>query len=256
MKYEPIDDEILRRIEEIANFPNTVAFHPGIAELRGILARLRGYEAEISRRREMVVAWRRDWLRENDPRDGTDCVTPFDAYFYGAALLPTETPATVAPPTKPSISADAKWCQPSDQQHARKFIVRFCEPDMCDADFDDEDEAREFWSRATVNWNCYLFGTLPIAPALPQSGAGEPVVKALVWREEPVPPCGEWLASTAVGLYCIPLERLEGFGLRFRDREVLGNFHTLDEAKAAAQADYERRIKSALSPSPPQETTR
>ncbi len=26
--------------------------------------------------------WRRDWLDENDPKDGTDCVTPFDAYLY------------------------------------------------------------------------------------------------------------------------------------------------------------------------------
>lgn len=30
-----------------------------------------------------IVRWRRDWLEENDPRDGTDCVTPFDHYLYG-----------------------------------------------------------------------------------------------------------------------------------------------------------------------------
>ncbi|MDX0007805.1 hypothetical protein GOB40_13790 [Sinorhizobium meliloti] len=29
-----------------------------------------------------IVAWREEWLRENDPRDGTDCVTPFDKYLY------------------------------------------------------------------------------------------------------------------------------------------------------------------------------
>jgi hypothetical protein len=26
---------------------------------------------------------RSDWLAENEPRDGTDCVTPFDVYLYG-----------------------------------------------------------------------------------------------------------------------------------------------------------------------------
>lgn len=31
--------------------------------------------------RERVVQWRREWLEENDPCDGTDCVTPFDEYL-------------------------------------------------------------------------------------------------------------------------------------------------------------------------------
>ena len=26
--------------------------------------------------------WREEWLEENDPKDGTDCVTPFDKYLY------------------------------------------------------------------------------------------------------------------------------------------------------------------------------
>jgi hypothetical protein len=80
--------------------------------------------------------------------------------------------------------------------------------------------------------------------------AGEPgavAVKPLEWRYAPVPPCGEWLAPSAVGLYCVPLGRA-GYTLRFRDREEVGDFHTLDEAKAAAQADYETRIRSALLP--------
>jgi hypothetical protein len=70
-------------------------------------------------------------------------------------------------------------------------------------------------------------------------------VKKLEWREEPVPPAGESLASTGVGLYCIP-HGGGRFYLRFRDTHVLGDFSTLAKAKAAAQSDYETRIRSAL----------
>lgn len=30
-----------------------------------------------------LLLWRQEWLKENDPYDGTDCVTPFDKYLYG-----------------------------------------------------------------------------------------------------------------------------------------------------------------------------
>jgi hypothetical protein len=73
-------------------------------------------------------------------------------------------------------------------------------------------------------------------------------VKPLEWREAPVPPSGEHLAPSIVGLYCIPHE-FGRFRLRFRDERVLGEFGTLDEAKTAAQADYEQRILSALTTS-------
>lgn len=71
-------------------------------------------------------------------------------------------------------------------------------------------------------------------------------VKALEWRDEPIPPSGETLASSVVGLYCIPHSG-DRFYLRFRDATTLGDYSTLDKAKAAAQADYEARILSALS---------
>lgn len=32
--------------------------------------------------REQVIKWRQEWLDQNDPSDGTDCVTPFDKYLY------------------------------------------------------------------------------------------------------------------------------------------------------------------------------
>lgn len=76
---------------------------------------------------------------------------------------------------------------------------------------------------------------------------GDVRVKALVWRNEPIPPSGEWLASTVCGLYSIPLGGV-GFELRFRDKETFGIFGTLDDAKAAAQQDYATRILSAIEP--------
>lgn len=72
-------------------------------------------------------------------------------------------------------------------------------------------------------------------------------VKPLEWREEPIPPAWESLASSVVGLYCIP-HGGNRFYLKLRDKVVLGDYPTLAKAKAAAQADYERRIRSALTP--------
>lgn len=51
------------------------------------------------------------------------------------------------------------WCQPSDQPK-RQFLVLFDDPQMDIAVFDDEAEARKYWEEATINWSCYLLGTL------------------------------------------------------------------------------------------------
>lgn len=84
----------------------------------------------------------------------------------------------------------------------------------------------------------------------------EVAVKALEWREAAVPPAGEVLAGSPAGLYCIQLGWGNRFPLRFRDSVTLGEFKTLEEAQAAAQADYETRIRAALTaaPSPASET--
>lgn len=82
--------------------------------------------------------------------------------------------------------------------------------------------------------------------AEPVKTAPAVAVKALQWRDEPVPPSGETLAPSVVGLYCIPHSG-DRFYLRFRDAITLGDYSTLDKAKAAAQADYEARVLSALS---------
>lgn len=86
---------------------------------------------------------------------------------------------------------------------------------------------------------------VPLYPE-PVKTAPAVAVKALEWRDEPVPPSGETLAPSVAGLYCIPHSG-DRFYLRFRDAITLGDYSTLDKAKAAAQADYETRIRSALS---------
>ncbi len=74
-------------------------------------------------------------------------------------------------------------------------------------------------------------------------------VKPLEWRDVPVPPSGETLASSPVGLYCIPHSG-DRFYLRFRDEVTLGDYSTLDRAKAAAQSHFDDAIRSCILPTP------
>ena len=71
--------------------------------------------------------------------------------------------------------------------------------------------------------------------------------KALEFKYHAIPPTGESLAQSVVGLYCIQ-HGGQNFRLRFRDSETLGDFKTIEEAETAAQADYSARIMSAIEP--------
>lgn len=99
----------------------------------------------------------------------------------------------------------------------------------------------------------HIDGLVNVEAALEAAFAAVPgpsvKVKPLEWKDAPVPPSGECLASSVVGLYCIP-HGSGIFHLRFRDSIALGDFSTLDAAKAAAQADYEARIMAAIEPAP------
>lgn len=61
------------------------------------------------------------------------------------------------------------WCQPMDcgKHTPRRFLLYFDDPDHGNAVFDNEAEARAAYERATVAWNCYLLGSLPLAPDKP-----------------------------------------------------------------------------------------
>lgn len=79
------------------------------------------------------------------------------------------------------------------------------------------------------------------------SGMAEPVkVKPLEWSDEGN---GEFIAQSVVGSYHISLPASFWSALA-PDGEILSGFHTHTEAQAAAQADYERRILSALATPP------
>ncbi len=58
------------------------------------------------------------------------------------------------------------WCQPGDQPR-RQFIVLFDDAEKQMAVFDDEDEARAYWKQASLDWNCDLFGAMPLKPDVP-----------------------------------------------------------------------------------------
>lgn len=36
----------------------------------------------------LITQARKEWLEQNDPKDGTDCVTPYDVYFYDDSGTP------------------------------------------------------------------------------------------------------------------------------------------------------------------------
>lgn len=62
----------------------------------------------------------------------------------------------------PIPGAKAEYCQPMNQGEPtpQKFIVLFEDAEKQMATFDDEFEAREFWDKANIHWNCYLMGSL------------------------------------------------------------------------------------------------
>jgi hypothetical protein len=77
-----------------------------------------------------------------------------------------------------------------------------------------------------------------------------PRVKPLVWRE--YSNNGNCMAETSIGDYVIEDHGENDWGIWLEDNysPILGPYKTLEEAKAAAQADYERRILEALEPTP------
>lgn len=62
-----------------------------------------------------------------------------------------------------------QWCQPMDcgKHTPRKFLLYFEDADRGIAVFDNEDEAREAFTKANIAWNCYLFGALPLTKSDP-----------------------------------------------------------------------------------------
>lgn len=112
----------------------------------------------------LKVAW--DIINDHlgDPSDkealAIDIAAALDAVALGSTLV-----RAAALPSW-SIPATAKWCQPGDMQDAQRFMVRFEDRDRGDAIFTNKSEAVEFYKRACVSWNCWLFAAMPVADAL------------------------------------------------------------------------------------------
>ena len=94
--------------------------------------------------------------------------------------------------------------------------------------------------------------TSPLRDAAESATAGVPVVRGLVWRDlRPNAFPDMWCATSACGVYDIeehsasdsPVYVALGPHYAF-----IANKDSLDEAKLAAQADYEQRIRYALNP--------
>lgn len=86
-----------------------------------------------------------------------------------------------------------EWCQPGDIRK-RQFIVTFDDPDCRRAVFDDETDARKFWGRASLNYNCYLFGAMPRDPAPAESVLG---IELTEWERSKL----AWHASSSAMTY-------------------------------------------------------
>lgn len=97
------------------------------------------------------------------PATCDDLGTMIHDYDFGVGAAPANSSAETA----------QAWCQPMDNgKHTpRKFMLYFEDADHGPAVFDNEGEAREAFTKANTNWNCYLFGALPLSSALPQTSA-------------------------------------------------------------------------------------
>ena len=71
-----------------------------------------------------------------------------------------------APQPSDRAAVIEEWCQPKDRGKPtpRKFLLYFDDPDHGNSVFDDEVEAREAFAKASLAWNCYLFGALATSP--------------------------------------------------------------------------------------------
>lgn len=72
--------------------------------------------------RAELLAWAQDWLRENDPGDGTDCVTPFDWHLLKTPVEVHCTTCSCVPGMTPAIRFDAT---PAEKEGAvRDHLIR------------------------------------------------------------------------------------------------------------------------------------
>lgn len=132
------------------------------------------------------------------------------------------------------------------ERHDRRGKKAVIVPDGQSLEFDADDATRR-WLRPSLGRDYHLVEFLPVELAAPV--ASPPMqVKALEWQKSVL---GNTLsrADTILGEYRVWTHHEAG-GRWFWDR---GEAFSEEAAKAAAQADYEQRIRSALVASPSRE---
>lgn len=98
-------------------------------------------------------------------------------------------------------------------------------------------------------------GAIRKARAVLVSELAAPTIKPLVWRDHRPDSFPEpaWSAQTPFGFYNIEevsASDSPAYVVRLHAHHFIADKYSLEEAKGAAQADYERRIRSALQDSP------
>lgn len=95
--------------------------------------------------RAELLAWAQDWLRENDPGDGTDCVTPFDWHLLKTPVKAHCTTCSCVPGMTPAVRFDTTpaekegavrdhlvrmgWTPPADTTRPRPTIILHMDAD-------------------------------------------------------------------------------------------------------------------------------
>ena len=72
-----------------------------------------------------LLAWAEEWQYENDPGDGTDCITPFDTYLLKSPVesQPVRAPAEALRCTCPSGDGSLRWPCPAHPPEAQPVYV-------------------------------------------------------------------------------------------------------------------------------------
>lgn len=70
-------------------------------------------------------------------------------------------------------------------------------------------------------------------------------IRRLEWIEEPIQPAWECNARTSIGLYSIPLGVMP-LKLSLNGKPFPDSFDTLDQAKDAAQENFDTRVRWAI----------
>ncbi|WP_406871591.1 hypothetical protein WHT83_14825 [Aminobacter sp. P9b] len=187
------------------------------------------YAKTDAERREVVVTHLK-WLAhafENGKLDTIDPLIAAGACLYAAERIGPANDSVASVERVECVSYDTGYEMPADPIW-RVEIDGYC------ADFDFETAARNF--AAAINRRSAL--------------AGEPGIKALEWTEPGPRNNWVWAAKSIIGTYHVHIDggRHQAWldDATGAEPSIGAEVGTYWEAHAAAQADYERRIRSAL----------